>query len=104
MGRWRALFVESQVRAASPRTCLVTKRYYADDGSHFILQFLKACHEEFGTLPPNNVINDSSSVNDFLKYYESKRTPGIIPEMWKLENQKLPKNLSFEAPLPLKRA
>jgi len=67
-------------------------------------KLLKSCHEEFGILPPNNIIKDCCTVNDFVTYYENKRRPGIIPEIWRLQNQKLPRNLSFEAPLPMKRA
>ena len=72
--------------------------------SNLLLQLLKFCHEEFGIMPPNNIVKDCCTVNDFIAYYEKKRRPGIIPEIWRLQNQKLPRNLSFEAPLPMKRA
>eukprot|EP00112_Aurelia_sp_Birch-Aquarium-sp1_P015358 Seg3398.2 transcript_id=Seg3398.2/GoldUCD/mRNA.D3Y31 product="hypothetical protein" protein_id=Seg3398.2/GoldUCD/D3Y31 len=67
-------------------------------------KLIKGCHEEFGSVPPNNIINNSKCVKDYAAYYETVRRPGIIPEMWKLQNQELPTNLSFEAPQPFKKA
>ena len=68
------------------------------------MQLLKGCHDEFGAVPPNNIINDSRSVKDILEYYENLRKPYIIPEVLEFLKEKLPSNLTFEAPLPFRQA
>ncbi|XP_065054338.1 uncharacterized protein LOC135683104 [Rhopilema esculentum] len=71
-----------------------------DLGTKF--KILKECRKEFGSVPPNNKLNECKSVKDFVTYYETLQRPGVIPEMWKLENDDLPINLSFQSPLPYK--
>ena len=64
-----------------------------------LLQLIKYCHEEFGYIPPNNVINELSSLKDFIEYYSN---PENRPEFVKdplqefiLNEKDLPPNLTI---------
>ncbi len=65
---------------------------------------MQGCHKEFGIIPPNNIVNESKTVQDFVQYYSSLRKPEIIPEVFKFEEKKLPPNLTFEPNLPFRPA